>query len=51
MAGYHCPMPLASFAIGYSGKWGFVKEYSNFDPKKQGVLITKGSFGRKNVVF
>ena len=64
MAGYLCPMPigilnangpyllpLTSFAIAHSEKRGFVKEYSNFDPKKQGVLVTKGSLGRKNVVF
>jgi len=29
----------------------FVKKYSNFDPKKQGVLVTKVSFGRKNASF
>ena len=29
----------------------FVKNYSNFEPKKQGVLVTKGSFGRKNANF
>jgi hypothetical protein len=44
-------MPLASFAIGYLGKRGFVKEYSKLDPQKQGVLTTKGSLGRKNGDF
>ena len=44
-------MPLVSFAIWHSGMRGFVKEYSNFDPKKQGVLTTKGSLGRKNGDF
>ena len=29
----------------------FVKTYSNFEPKKQGVLVTKGSFGRKNAII
>ena len=29
----------------------FVKEYSNFDPKKQGVLVTKESLGRKTAIF
>ena len=29
----------------------FVKKYSNFEPKKQGVLVTKVSFGRKNASF
>ncbi len=29
----------------------FVKNYSNFEPKKQGVLTTKWSFGRKNANF
>jgi len=29
----------------------FVKEYSNFDPKKQGVMVTKESFGQKNGDF
>ena len=29
----------------------FVKKYSNFDPKKQEVLVTKGSFGHKNASF
>ena len=45
-------LPLSDAAgIGYSGKRGFVKEYSNFDPKKQGVLVTKVSLGRKNGDF
>ena len=29
----------------------FVKKTSNFDPKKQGVLTTKGGLGRKNGNF
>ena len=29
----------------------FVKKYSNFDPKKQGVLVTKESFGQNNGDF
>ena len=28
-----------------------VKNYSNFDPKKWGVLTTKWSFDRKNAIF
>ena len=64
MAGYLCPMPigilnangpyllpLTSFAIAHSEKWRFVKEYSNFDPQKQGVLTTKGALGQKNAIF
>jgi hypothetical protein len=37
--------------ICHSAEQDFVKKYSNFDPKKQGVLVTKGSFGRKNGDF
>ena len=37
--------------IAHSEKRGFVKKYSNFEPKKQGVLVTKESFGRKNASF
>jgi hypothetical protein len=45
-------LPLSDASgIGYSGKRGFVKEYSNFEPKKQGVLTTKGSLGQKNGDF
>ena len=45
-------LPLSDASgIGYSEKREFVKEYSNFDPKKQGVLTTKGTFGRKNGDF
>ena len=29
----------------------FVKKYSNFEPKKQGVLVTKASLGQKTLVF
>jgi hypothetical protein len=29
----------------------FVKEYSNFEPQKQGVLVMKASLGRKNGYF
>ena len=46
---YEC---LTSYCwIAHSEKRGFVKEYSNFDPQKQGVLVTKGSFGRKNAII
>jgi len=45
-------LPLSDASgIGYSEKREFVKEYSNFDPKKWGVLTTKGSFGQKNGDF
>ena len=40
-------------AAGFGDRRGqtFVKDYSNFDPKKWGVLTTKESFGRKNAIF
>jgi hypothetical protein len=37
--------------ICYPAEQEFVKKYSNFDPKKQGVLVTKESLGRKNAIF
>jgi hypothetical protein len=37
--------------ICHSEEQDFVKKYSNFDPKKQGVLVTKESLGRKNAIF
>ena len=29
----------------------YVKKYSNFDPKKWGVLITKGALDENNAIF
>ena len=42
---------LLDSEIGLNEWQEFVKEYSNFDPKKWGVLTTKESFGRKNAIF
>ena len=35
----------------HSAEWEFVIKTSCFEPKKWGVLVTKGSFGRKNGNF
>ena len=48
-----CPyiLPAISFRRRGFEIPGFVKKYSNFEPKKQGVLTTKGALGRKNAIF
>ena len=47
-------MPMDIECVLFCNVWKsreFVKEYSNFEPKKQGVLVTKESLGRKNAIF
>ena len=47
-------MPMDIECVLFCNVWKsreFVKEYSNFDPKKQGVLVTKESFGQNNGDF
>ena len=54
--GWLFPLGIANVRAWYTrianlAKQEFVKKYSNFEPKKQGVLVTKESLGRKNAIF